>query len=304
MLIELITLAAFLGIVGLVFFLRALVVGWQGDLSEQLAAEAEGISSGPIFGDLTEPLAAQIPPIIGTQDELTHDLRKAGYYKPSARSEFLAIRNLMAISVIVLTGIYAVMVGPERREFLAQILIWGLAIAALVYTLPWLYLRFEMRRRLSAIQRALPDAFDMLTMALSGGLSVPEALGHVSREIVSSHPDLAVELEIVRRHAEMTTLGDAFRQFARRIDIPEVANLTSIVTQSERLGSNVVMAVRDYADAVRLKNRQMADDRANKASLKMLFPIVFCIAPAAMIILWGPAILELRNFFRSFKVPV
>ena len=303
MFIELITLATFFGIVGLVLFVRSLIVGWRGNLGDQLAIEAGSLAAEPIFGALTEPLAAQIPPIIGTADELTQDLRRAGYYKPTARSEFLAIRNVLAILTILLTGVYAVMVGPERNDLLAPILIWGLSAAAMLYTLPWLYLRMQVRRRLAAIQRALPDAFDMLTMALSGGLTIPEALGHVSRETVFSHPDLAVELEIVRRHAEMTSLGDAFRQFAKRIDIPEVANLTSIVTQSERLGSNVVTSVREYADGVRLKNRQLANDRANKAGLKMLFPLVLCVAPAALIILWGPAILELRNYFRSFTVP-
>lgn len=303
MLIELVTLGTFLGLVGLVFFVRSLVRGWRGGIQEQIAAEAAELPNrGPLFGDWTEALANQIPSLVGKPDDLTSDLRKAGYYKPTARSEFLALRNVLAIFAIFLTGVYTVMVGPERRDLTAPIMIWGSAIAALLYVIPWIVLRLQARRRLALIQRAMPDAFDMLTMGMTGGLAFNDALGHVAREIVFSHPDMAVELEIVRRHADMTSMGNAFENFARRIDTPEVVSMAAIVSQTERLGTNLVSAVREYADGVRLKHRQDADDRANKAGMKLLFPMVLCLAPAAMIILWGPAILELRNFFRTFNV--
>ncbi|MBS0210493.1 MAG: type II secretion system F family protein [Planctomycetes bacterium] len=303
MLIELVTLAAFFGIVGLVFFLRSLVRGWRGGIQEQIANEAsEAPTRGPLFGEWTEALASQLPSLMGSTDDLTRDLQRAGYYKPTARSEFLALRNALAIFCIVMTGIYAVMVGPERRDLTAPILIWGMAISALVYVLPWIVLRMQAKRRLHMIQRSMPDAFDMLTMCMTGGLAFNDALGHVSREVVFAHPDMAVELEIVRRHADMNTMGRAFENFAKRIDTPEVVSMAGLVSQSERLGTNMVAAVREYADGVRLMHRQNADERANKAGIKLLFPMVLCLAPAAMIILWGPAILELRNFFRTFNV--
>ena len=72
--------------------------------------------------------------------------------------------------------------------------------------------------------------------------------------------------------------------------------------QTARLGSNVVQAVRDFADDIRTRQRQTADERASKAGIKLLFPLVLCLAPAALLILWGPALLELRNFFRTFNV--
>jgi tight adherence protein C len=137
-------------------------------------------------------------------------------------------------------------------------------------------------------------------MGLTGGLTVQDSLGHVSRELHGSHPDLATEFEIVRRHSELSGLGSAFQQFATRVDCPETVTLAAIVNQSERLGSNINTAIREYADGVRTKLRQSADERASKAGIKLLFPLVLCLAPAAMIILWGPAALELRNFFRGF----
>lgn len=301
--LDIITIAAFVTLVAGVFIIRALILSWRGTFASQLAADAGQpyVPSDPVFGDLTDPLAAQLPLLGSTPDSLNKDLRRAGYYKPSARSEFLALRNVLAIMCVLFTGITAVMVGPERTDLLATILVWGFGAAALAYILPWLFLKSQVRARLDRIRRGLPDAFDMLTMCLSGGLGINDSLANVSREIYSAHPDLGTELEIVRRQAEMGSLGEAFRQFAERIDIPETAALKGLIQQTERLGSNVVQAVKDFADDIRTRQRQTADERASKAGIKLLFPLVLCLAPATLIILWGPALLELRNFFRTFN---
>lgn len=301
--LNLITIAAFVILVAGVFIIRALILSWRGTFASQLAVDAGQpyVPSDPVFGDLTDPLAAQLPLLGSTPDSLNKDLRRAGYYKPSARSEFLALRNVLAIMCVLFTGITAVMVGPERTDLLATILVWGFGAAALAYVLPWLFLKSQVRARLDRIRRGLPDAFDMLTMCLSGGLGINDSLANVSREIYSAHPDLGTELEIVRRQAEMGSLGEAFRQFADRIDIPETAALKGLIQQTERLGSNVVQAVKDFADDIRTRQRQTADERASKAGIKLLFPLVLCLAPATLIILWGPALLELRNFFRTFN---
>jgi tight adherence protein C len=304
MFIDVITIAAFVAFVGAVFLVRALVLSWRGTFNTKLAGDsAEGyVPIDPVFGDLTEPLAAQLPLLGSSVDSLTHDLRRAGYYKATARSEFSALRNVMTIGVILFVALAAVMVGPERQDILFQLLVWGAAAAGIAYILPWLFLKRQVRARTARIQRALPDAFDMLTMCLSGGLNVNDSLAQVSRELVSSHQDLAVELEIVRRQSEMMSLGTAFQHFAKRIDVPETSALMALIQQTERLGTNVVQAVREFADDIRTRQRQSADERASKAGIKLLFPLVLCLGPASLIILWGPALLELRNFFRTFSV--
>src|SRR5262245_43708013 len=117
MFINIITIAAFLALVATVFIVRALVVGWRGTFDAQLAGEIGGgyTPTDPVFAAFPQPLAEQLPLLGPTDDSITHDLRRAGYYKASARNEFLALRNLMAISVVVFTAVIAVMIGPERR---------------------------------------------------------------------------------------------------------------------------------------------------------------------------------------------
>jgi len=298
MLLNILTLATFLLFASLGFWFVNRWRRLRGTIDDDLRVDA---SRGIFMGTLTATPSDGMPSILIPPDELTKSMRRAGYYHPDAASEFNTTRVFLALTCLLITGIFVVVIGPERRDLFLPIVGWGLGISALAYALPWLYVRIRGKDRVARIQRGLPDAVDMLTMCVTGGLGLQDSLGHVSREIYGSHPDLAVELEIVRRHTELTTLGDAFRQFASRVDCPEVASLSAIITQTERLGSNVVVAVREYADSVRSKQRSTADERASKAGIKLLFPLVMCLAPAALIILWGPAALELRNFFRGFN---
>ena len=88
----------------------------------------------------------------------------------------------------------------------------------------------------------------------------------------------------------------ALKQFADRINEPEVISLATIVRHADRLGGKVTSAFQDYADSIRRTRRQRAEERGNKASVKLLFPIIVFLAPSLYVLLLGPAALELRNF--------
>lgn len=278
----------------------------QDPLREQLAAIA-GEAVGPVreerVSQLTAALAEQLPHPRFELDALDQELRRAGYYRATARSEFLALRNALVIGAALMTGAVAVLVGPERPQATLRVLIAGFVASVLCWAVPRILLRMQGRRRLARIQKSLPDTLDLVSMCLTGGLSLPHTLGHVSREIVHAHPDLAIELLIVRQQAEMTSLDLAFQQFAKRIDAPDIRSLTSIVAQAQRLGTDMVASIRDHADLVRLRRRQHADEMASKAGMRLLFPLVFCLMPAAFILLWGPAALQLGHFFKTFSFP-
>lgn len=297
MMLDILTLIAFVLLALLAFWMSTRWKRWQGMIGAEVSADA---GQGLFIGTLTQTRDDGLPSIVTPPDDITRDMRRAGYYLPDAAGEFNSMRYFLTLVALVLMAIFLVVIGMERNELFLPIAMWGCGIAGAAYALPWLYVRLKGRDRTARIQRSLPDAVDMLSMGLTGGLSMQDALGHVSRELYTSHPDLATELEIVRRHTELAGLGSAFQQFAARVDCPEVASLSAIITQSERLGSNVNIAIREYSDGVRTKLRQSADEQASKAGIKLLFPLVLCLAPAAMIILWGPAALELRNFFRGF----
>ncbi len=306
--IPLLTIASFTVISALVFVLLLSLARLQHDpIRERLAASAQGsvAASGPglFTDDLAASLTEQLPQASNDSGALDRELRQAGYYRPTARLDYLALRNSLVIAVVVIALMLANGVGPQHQDLALRIGLGGLVVAALCWAVPRLILRAQAKARVNRIRRALPYALDMTTMCLTGGLSLQDALGHVSREIFFSHPDLAVELMIVRQQSEMTSLDHGFRQFADRIGAQEVTALAALITQGQRLGTNVVASLRDYTDNMRLRWRQTADEQSNKVGIKVLFPIVFCLLPAAMIFLWGPALVDLWRFFQSFQVP-
>lgn len=137
---------------------------------------------------------------------------------------------------------------------------------------------------------------------MTGGLSLQEALAHVSRDLAVTDPDLAVELAIVQKQSELNSLDQALEQFAQRIDAPEVTALTTLIIHGQHLGTDVVGSVRDFADNLREKWRQVADERANRVGVQMLIPLIFLLLPSVMIILAGPAVLEMVDFLQTFEV--
>lgn len=304
MIVNLLTLAAFFLTASLVMVLSYRLLRLQYDpIRERLAASALAGAGAGRTSAWAESLAGQLPQFKSDNGLLDQDLRRAGYYSASARQDYLALRNALVLLAVIVTGAIVVAIGPERQRLAISALVVGLIVTSLCWAVPRMILRSQGRSRVVRIRRALPDALDMISMCLTGGLTLHDALAHVSREIYFAHPDLAVELLIVRQQADMTSLENAFQQLSHRIDAPEVNSLSALITHGYRLGTDVVSSIREFADTMRLKRRSAADERAGLAGVRMLFPLVFCLLPSVFIILWGPAILELYQFFRSLAGP-
>lgn len=311
MFVDVFTLLAFIALFIAAFIFMQAIFSRRDPIRDRLERAAREGDSASLdarrdserLGGLTETLAAQIPQTSFEEAGLEQDLRRAGYYRPNARREYLALRNVMTLGCIVITAVLAVVSGPENPDQTIRILIAGAIITVLAFGLPRLFIYMQAQRRVRRIENGLPDALDMISMCLTGGLALQPALDRVSRELYVSHPDLATELTIVRYQAEVGSLGRAFQQLSRRIDIPDVISISTMITQAERLGANVVAALRDYADSMRQTRRQLAEERANQTGIKLLFPLVFFMAPSVFLLLWGPALLEIRSFFLDQTAP-
>lgn len=245
-----------------------------------------------LFGSLTPALAAQIPESEKEQRDFQLLLRQAGLYGPAARSTIYALRFVLLILPLVAAGVWAVMAERPQTWKIVGI---GLMAAAVLSIIPRLYVYFRRRRRMVRIRQALPDTLDMLSMCTSGGLGLSESLDHVASQL-TSHPELAQELTILKRQAEVGSLKHALADFAIRVDLPEVRQLSNLLTRGSRLGIELSGSLNEQADHLRTARRQAAMAQANKTPVKLVLPILFCFAPAALILLTAPAILELRDF--------
>jgi tight adherence protein C len=244
-----------------------------------------------------------MPPTVegGQLSALDQELMRAGWYRPTAKRDYLALRNGSMLFVMIYAAAVAVIFGVDHPGIVSRAASYGLLGVGLSWALPRIYLRHVGHQRVKQIQRSLPDALDLLTMCLTGGLALNDAFEHVSREVAFAHSELARELLIVRRQSDLRSTEFAFQQLSRRVGVPEVSALASLITQGQRLGTDVATSIREYADGVRLRRRQAADERSNKAGVKMLFPLTLCLLPSVFIILWGPSVLELFLFLQQFQ---
>ncbi len=245
-----------------------------------------------ISPDLRDALAAQIPESAKEKRQFHKLLRSAGIYDPHAASWIYAARFLLLAVPLVVSGIFAVLAD---RDATYRILLTGGIVAAGLSVGPRFYVWLRRAKRRRAIRRGLPDTLDMLSMCVGGGLPLSPSLAYVSTHL-PQYPELAQELLILRRQAEIGSLRQALADFAARVELPEIRQLASLLTRGDKLGTRLAGSLHDHADRLRTARRQQATKQANKTPVKLVLPLLFCFAPAALILLIGPAMLELQHF--------
>jgi tight adherence protein C len=169
----------------------------------------------------------------------------------------------------------------------------GLILAALGFFLPDVMLSQMVSSRRQKIQRALPDAMDMLIISVESGLSFDAAVAQVSRKTTGP---LADELSRTLREMQLSsTRMEALRSLAERNDVRDLRGFVTAMVQADAFGIPIANVLRVQAKEMRVRRRQNAEERAQKVPIKMVFPLVFCILPALMIVIVGPAVINISH---------
>jgi tight adherence protein C len=297
-----ITIAAFLMASSLVF-LAFLVLGERQtrlkgrlrELSGQGGTTTDAITLGKLASTTLPKMGAPFVP--SDEDERTKlqtRLIHAGLYRRQAMVVFLGVKTLLMLGPAVL-GVVASLFGLVRFQ---EGMIFGACMGIGGLIGPSFWLDYMKAKRQSNYRRALPDALDVLVICLEGGLSLPSSLKRISTELRTAHPPLAAELAIVQREIQLgRTSGEALRRMGERCDLEEVRGLASVILQSEKFGASLVKALRVHADTLRSKRQQYAEEMAQKAATKMLFPTVLFILPAIFMVILGPAAIHIAQIF-------
>lgn len=149
----------------------------------------------------------------------------------------------------------------------------------------------------------MPEVLDILSMCLSGGLTLEQSLPKIVEFSPYVSSNLTKELNLVVRQAETASAGQAFDQLAERIDEPELRSLAATILHTERLGTDMRRAIDALSQSIRTTLKHEAEARANSLSLKLLFPVIFCICPPVFFILMVPPIIRLRDHFQTELIP-
>jgi len=261
--------------------------------SQSAPARDDRGTGGGVFGPLTEALAGQIPESEKEHKEFGAMLKQAGMYSRTARASVYAYRFLLMTFPLFCAGLLAVF---SPREQTWRIMIGGAIIAATLSIVPRLYVWYCRRSRLAEITGSLADMLDMLSMCIGGGMALPASLDHVAKNL-TNHPALAEELLILKKHTEVHSLKFALADLAARVDTPEVRQVATLLARGDSLGVSISGNLLDQADHFRNTRKQMATLQANRTPIFLTFPLLFCFAPAVLILLMSPAFMQLGDFF-------
>lgn len=233
------------------------------------------------------------------RSELKTRLLHAGLYKPQAMLIFLGAK-LALLTAPAIVGLIGGLLGlyPIRYG-----LIFGgcASILGMIGPSFWLDRRKSHRQRM--LRRALPDATDLIVICMEGGLSLSGALRRVSGELRVAHPILADELNIVQREVQLgEPLADSLSDFAQRADLSELHTLSAVVKSAEQYGSSIVKSLQNYAETVRLQRQQQAEEMAQRSATKILFPTLLFIFPSILIIILGPAAIQIAEVIKNMRI--
>jgi len=244
---------------------------------------------------VTQPLTKlSIPEEGWEKSALRTRFMNAGWRNPVAPTLFFASKTTLALLGPAIIGVLvAFSVIPLAGSKLLFLL---LLTATVGYYLPNMALNRIAGRRKREIFETLPDALDLLTVCVEAGLSLERAFVKVAGEIHIKSVVLAHELQIVLMEMRAGFSKEkALRNFALRSGVDDVDTLVAMLIQSERFGTSIGDSLRVYSDNLRNKRRLLAEECAAKIGLKLLFPLIFCIFPTLLMVLMGPAVIQLTR---------
>jgi len=188
------------------------------------------------------------------------------------------------------------LLGGERLlgAGISRILWILLGAAAVGYYLPNLILRLKIAERQRELFESFPDALDLLIICIEAGLGLDQAIARVAAEIDIKSKVLAQELQLVLMELRSGYSKEtALRHMALRVGIEEVDLLVAMMVQADRFGTSMGDSLRVHADNLRTKRRQRAEEAAAKIAVKLLMPLIFMIFPTLMLVLVGPAMIQI-----------
>jgi tight adherence protein C len=245
----------------------------------------------PILGGLTN-LGRRFTPE-GYTDNIRKKFIQAGDGSADTIDRFLAVR-VITVALVPLAFLFAYVWNPLGVDGLPQTLVFVLLVAALLMG-PDAMLSRRVEERQHDLRIKLPDILDLLTISVEAGLGFEQALDRTIAAVPGALSDeFARMLGEVRAGA---TRADAMRALDKRTDVPEVRSFVLAILQADTFGVSIGRVLRAQAEEMRIKRRQLAQEKAQKAPVKMLIPMVFCVFPALFVVVIGPAIINIRSTF-------
>ena len=242
------------------------------------------------------PLHRLLPPSAAEARKLQKLLMHAGYRGPNAP---IIYRALQLTSLVLFPGTVGIVFFTVGWP-LNTALVWFLAAFIFGFFLPRFVLDQMIKGRKQRVRWGLADALDLMVVSIEAGLGLNAAMLRVSDELKDVHRDISEEFELANLEIKVGRDRDeALRNLAERTGVDDLRSLVAMLIQADRFGTSIARAVRVFSDSLRTKRRQRAEQAAQKAAVKLLFPLACFLFPTLFIAILGPAILTLIDQFAN-----
>jgi tight adherence protein C len=227
--------------------------------------------------------------------KLKSKLSYAGFRGEAAGSIFLGLKFAgLVAGLIIGGGSLVALKGMNQKSMM-----WSIGIAGLFFYLPDLVVWYMGKNRKQSIFLALPDALDLMVVCVEAGLGLDQAMRKVAEEMKSAYPVLTDEFAICNFQLQMgRPRTEVLHELGARTGVPDLRALAAVLIQADKFGSSVAQALRTQSDSLRTRRRQLAEEKAAKTAVKLIFPLVIFIFPGIFVVLVGPAAITMvREMF-------
>jgi tight adherence protein C len=245
---------------------------------------------------LSKPLQPKSELEVG---KLRQRLTEAGFRSENAATLFLGLKAISAIVGLILGGGIGLFTAGFSNALLLRVLLGG----GIGFFLPEFILGFLGSKRKKEITLALPDCLDLLVVSVEAGLGLDQGIRKVSDEMKAIYPILVEELQLSTLHLQMGRPRQmVLQELGARTGVEDLRTLASLLIQADKFGTGVAQALRVQSDSMRIKRQQIAEEKAAKTAVKLIFPLVVFIFPGVFVVLVGPAAIQMtRQMFGAMQ---
>ena len=252
--------------------------------------QAEARHPSMAFRDALMKIGEMMPASPADLGAIQNRLYAAGLRAPKAFKVFLGAKVVCTL----LSPLVAWIASTEFGVGVDSSLLLIVFAAGLGYMAPGEFLNHLVKRRRKRIEKALPNALDLLVVCVESGLGLDQAITQVSRELQDGYPELSQEFAVTNlemRHGKRR--AEALKNLGTRTDVDDVKKLVSTLIQADRFGTSIAQTLRTHSEFMRLTARQKAEEKAAKMGIKLVFPIFFCILPSLFVVTVGPVVVTI-----------
>jgi tight adherence protein C len=245
-----------------------------------------------VLHELMHKLGDMVPASPKDVSAMQRRLIKAGIRNPNALKILYGSKVIFGVVMpLVMSALVAGKEGDPTNKIVAV-----LASLAMGFFGPNEYVNIKAKKRQKEIQRGLANALDLLVVCVESGLGLDQAVLQVAKELEHAHPEICEEFTMVTLELKAgKRRGEALRNLAERTTVEDLKKLVAVLIQADRFGTGVAQSLRAHADYMRVQARQVAEEKAAKLGVKLVFPIFFCILPSLFVVTVGPMVIRIMR---------